>query len=208
MRHLIGPDTSAPSRPSSWLSWGLAALLAAVAMGSSWNRFAPKAMHVIEDRVLANEREIGKTRHGLFDFLPRGVDLQRFPARPPPYPRPVVTTDAPGAHIDNVQKSSNRVEFSAVVTGPPALVRVEVFRFPGWTVVVDEEVVPIADVDDPLARIHIHLPAGEHRVRVVFRDTAVRRVGNRLSVLAGLGTALWAVLVLRGGPRRRSAAAR
>ena len=199
---------SGASRLPNWLAWGVAAALAAVAMGSSWSRFAPKAMHVIEDRVLANEYEIARMRHGLFDFLPRGVDLQRFPAQPPRYPRPAVTTEAPGVQIDDVKKSSNRVDFSVVVTGSPARVRVEVFRFPGWTVLVDQEVVPMAHVDDPLGRIHVDVPAGEHRVRVVFRDTAVRRFSNRLSALAGLGIALWAFLAVRGVPMRRSATAR
>jgi uncharacterized membrane protein YfhO len=64
-----------------------------------------------------------------------------------------------------------------------ALLQVNTYYFPGWTLYVDGVQTAI-DHGNPQGLIQFSLQPGEHQVQLLFRDTAVRRWGTRLSFLA------------------------
>jgi len=169
----------------------------AAAIGTSWTWFQPSTMHVIEDRALANEWEIAKARHGLFDFLPRSVDLDHFLANPPaPLPAPVHAP--PGVELKEVERRTNRIRFDArVPSQEPAQLRINVFDFPGWTLEVDGRLEKFADSDDPLGRLHVSLAAGSHTVVARFENTLVRSIGNSVSLLSVVAVLVWTAVIIR-----------
>jgi hypothetical protein len=186
-----------------WLGTGLAAGVVGLTVLSGWSWFAPSAMHRVPDEVLANEREIAKARHGLFDFLPRGVDLERFPKRPATYPPRTAEALDGRSVIRELHRTSQRVELTADVSGTaPAMIRINIHDFPGWTLRIDGESVSAADVDDPLGRIHLRVPTGTHRVSASFENTPIRSFAEWLSLFGALAAATWMLLIWRGAHRR------
>ena len=167
-------------------------------------------MHVVRDEVLANELQIARSRHGLFDFMPREVDLDRYPKRAPAFRPPPATALAPDVTLSAQRRSSDRVELRAQVAGPgPARVRINVHRFPGWSASIDGRPVAIVDgADDALARIHVDVPAGAHDVRIVFENTPIRSASESVSAVAALVALGWAFWVWREMPKRSEPAAK
>jgi hypothetical protein len=194
---------AARAQPRRWLETGLAALLVGLAVMSGWSWFAPSAMHRVPDEVLANEREVAKARHGLFDFLPRSVDLERFPKRPGAYPPTTAEALDEQTVIRELHRTSQRIELTADVPGTlPATIRLNVHDFPGWTLRIDGESVSAAEVADPLGRIHVQVPMGTHRVSASFENTPVRSFAEWLSIFGALSAGAWLLLVWRGEARR------
>ncbi len=154
-------------------------------------------MHVVQEQVLANEGEIARARHGLFDFLPRSVDLEHFLASPPaPPPAPVHAP--PGVDLSVVRRTTNRIGFDAEVRGDEtARVRVNVFDFPGWTLEVDGRPEDFAASDDPLGRLHVDLAPGTHAVVVSFENTPVRSFGNAVSLASIVAVLVWTAAIIR-----------
>lgn len=189
------------ARPRAATAAAAALGVAAVVLGWDWLR--PAAMHPVPDGLLARPREIARARHGLFDFLPKGVDLERFLAEPPPVlPPPVVPV--PSVTIRDASRSSDTVAFTAEVRGPePRVVTLNVFSFPGWTLEVDGVPARFAAPDPRLGRLQLRLDPGVHEVRARFRETPLRRGADAVSAAAaGLGAVAWIVAIVRR--RRRS----
>lgn len=59
------------------------------------------------------------------------------------------------------------------------------FYFPGWTVIIDGQSVPI-EYQDPNHRgvITYHVPSGEHTINVFFKNTRDRMIGNAISIFS------------------------
>ena len=163
----------------------------------SWDWFRPAAMHIVPEQVLVNEREIAKARHGLFDFLPRSVDLEHFFATPPaPPPAPV---DVPASvDLRKLKRTTSRVAFEAHVRGAEtALVRINVFDFPGWTLEVDGGARAFTTTPDRLGRLHVELAPGTHAVVARFENTPIRSFGNTLSLLSLVFLLFWTATIVR-----------
>jgi hypothetical protein len=71
----------------------------------------------------------------------------------------------------------------------PAQVEAALFDFPDWRVQIDGQTVPHT-VSTPNGLVTFTVPAGAHQVELRLEDTAVRRWGNRISLLS------WGALVL------------
>ncbi len=105
--------------------------------------------------------------------------------------------------IRELRRTSQRVEFSTDVAGTaPATLRINVYRFPGWTLRVDGKVVSDARVEDPLGRVHVQVPTGTHRVSASFENTPIRAFSEWLSLLGVLAAAVWVLLAWRVEARR------
>jgi hypothetical protein len=102
-----------------------------------------------------------------------------------PAPSPVtapVTLVQGQARLLSARPSPTYFQIQADVA-EEALLQVNTFYFPGWTLYVDGVERPI-DYGNPQGLIRFWLEPGEHQVQVLFRDTAVRLWSTRLSVLA------------------------
>ncbi|HZI95195.1 MAG TPA: 6-pyruvoyl-tetrahydropterin synthase-related protein [Patescibacteria group bacterium] len=114
--------------------------------------------------------------------------------------RPKVEVDQGAARISGLVARSASVRFH-LEADAPARIRVNNYRFPGWTARVDGVAAPLIDVPRQRRVIFFDVPQGAHDVSVVFERTTARRLGDLMS-LAGLA-ALSAVGLW---PRRRDEA--
>lgn len=185
-----------------WLAQTFTLLVVALAIGSNFDRFAPAKMIPVESETLANARAVASARHGLFDFLPIGVELSAVPKRPPKLLRPPVEALDPELEITAVHRTSHAVEFQTE-SAVAAAARINIFDFPGWILRIDGDRAHHGTKGDPLGRIHIELPAGRHTVSARFEPTPVRRFAERLSLLGLLLAVGWAALTAYRWQTRR-----
>lgn len=91
-----------------------------------------------------------------------------------------------GARVEMVRHGGASEEIK--VTSPQeAEVEFYTYYFPGWRAYVDGQETPIYPTE-PYGLIALRVPAGEHRVRLCFEDTPVRKAGVLISLLALLFT--------------------
>jgi hypothetical protein len=188
----------------AWAPVLASTVLCAAAITLGWSWFQPSAMHRVRDEVLANEREIAKARHGLFDFLPRQVDLESFLADPPRTSPPPAEAVSSAVVLRDMSRASDRVDFEAQILGTDIqLVTLNLYEFPGWTLTVDDEPTSFAPVDDPLGRLHVRLPPGRHQVVARFENTPVRSFANGVSAMATLAAIGWILAIVRSERTRQ-----
>lgn len=79
-------------------------------------------------------------------------------------------------------RNSTRHEFTVSAKTDARIVDNTLY-FPGWSVLVDDKKIPV-EFQDPDYRglMTFLVPAGEHRIMVIFTDTKLRKVANVLSV--------------------------
>ncbi|MBI4066282.1 hypothetical protein HY411_01055 [Candidatus Gottesmanbacteria bacterium] len=99
------------------------------------------------------------------------------------------------AMISPGTRNSTRHELT-VAAGTDARIVDNTLYFPGWTVSVDDRQLDLVGeliYQDPNYRglMTFKVPAGEHRVVVVFGDTKLRKVANILSVSGLVVTVLY-----------------
>jgi hypothetical protein len=114
--------------------------------------------------------------------------------------RPKVEVQRGRARVEEIDSCSSRVAFR-VAADATARLRVNVYRFPGWTVRVDGVDTPLLEEPRERRVLFFDVPPGEHRVEVTFGSTPPRRLGDGLT-LAGLAC-LGAVWLWPAGRRSR-----
>ncbi len=72
-----------------------------------------------------------------------------------------------------------------IFTQQPLLLRIRTFAFPGWTAYLNGRRTPILAEKETHA-IVVAVPAGNHQLRLVFEDTAVRWIGKAISLISGI----------------------
>jgi len=194
--------------PRANLSRALAAAAVIAAVTFGWTYFRPSQMLAGSDEARVSRAKIAQMRHGAFDFLPRSVDLERFPTpAPEPDPSPARVVDGHSAVLSDLAQGSDWIRFAVEVPPGPgarsrgALVRINTYHFPEWRVSIDGDLAAPADYDDPLGRIHIRIPPGSHRVHARLEDTRLRRWSNRISILAAALLPVWVWLARRSSAR-------
>jgi hypothetical protein len=113
----------------------------------------------------------------------------------------------PGADLDRAraQITEGRGEVLVEEDGPlryrfkvgaeePLLLRVNIYRFPGWTLRVDGEEAEPAPLSDRRPVMMARLPAGDHDVELTYERTPARWAGDLVSLggwltVAGLAAA-------------------
>lgn len=98
--------------------------------------------------------------------------------------------------VNNYVLKSNRFSFEANIISPEAQVRVPIFDFPKWRILVDGRSVDFSH-DNSYGLISLMIPIGVHSVEGHFMDTPLRGVANTIS-LVSLMTLLGAVVYLSG----------
>ena len=134
-------------------------------------------------------------RHTLlwYDHLPPDVSFRGL--NQSDLDRPKVEIQSGAARIANVEANSRAVRFR-IEADTPSRVRVNVYRFPGWTARVDGPPVSLIDLPQQRLVIFFDVPAGHHEVSVAFERTFARKLGDLMS-LAGMAAlsafGLWPV---------------
>jgi hypothetical protein len=131
-------------------------------------------------------------RHTLhwIDHLPVGA--RSMGLRPEDVSRPRVEVIKGPARVEQI-RGGTWWHAAHAVADAPAVLRVNVHRFPGWTVRVDGKEVPLRAVQGRPV-LAFDLPAGAHEVSATFEGTPARRLGDALTLagLAGIAlVALW-----------------
>ncbi|HRW09344.1 MAG TPA: hypothetical protein P5121_29790 [Caldilineaceae bacterium] len=97
-----------------------------------------------------------------------------------------------------VSSYSRGASFGGVVrVDRPATVRVYLYYFPGWQVLVDGEA-GLYHISDQHGLIDIDIPAGEHRIDIRMGTTPVRQIGMAISAVT-----LLPILIFLFWPSRR-----
>jgi len=138
-------------------------------------------------------------RHTLrwIDHLPPEVS---FMARTPrDLERPRVEVARGAARVTMIEERSWRWRFT-VAADAPARLRLNIYRFPGWTVTVDGAPAEILEPAGEDRVVFVDVAPGTHEVVAAFETTGPRRLGDRLTIA---GIAILAVIGL--WPRRRAA---
>ena len=65
----------------------------------------------------------------------------------------------------------------------PVVVRFRTFNFPGWSAYLDGARAEISEETDTRA-IMVHVPPGNHRLELLFKDTPVRCYGKLISLVS------------------------
>jgi len=127
-------------------------------------------------------------RHTLrwIDHLPPGGSFMGLDATDLQRPRAEVARGTATLSDVTVRTASVRFRIDAATE---TLVRVNIYRFPGWVVRVDGKEVPLVDASRRRRVLFFNVLPGTHEVSVDFERTPARRLGDSLTLagLAGLG---------------------
>ena len=167
-----------------WQRLLLASLLIGLLVGSGRTFFEPVWRFDVSDAdVFSREFFLELYREGsIGDYLPAAVD-----EIPEPSARPAQVVAGP-AYVSAVSSGSDWMTMR-VDADAPARVQAALFDFPTWRVEVNGQVVP-HEASKPNGLVTFDVPAGRSDVDVRLQDTAVRRLGNRISLVS------WSALVL------------
>jgi hypothetical protein len=162
--------------------WQRAAICAAmlITLGVLWNRVQPPWWDTAADiEEMHDAIADGSGYEGTDEYVPTGVD---------PYD---VNKDAPQASLQGGGRNA-RVDIDEwraqtkrfhVVASEALAVRLRLFNYPAWGVVVDGAPIQ-AETVETTGEILVPLPAGKHQVEVRFGRTWDRKVGILVSALA------------------------
>ena len=141
---------------------------------SSANYFSPKEYFDKGDMYYATNQSTTTTHD---EYLSRQVTEKAFSQA-----EEKVTVS--GGSVNAVDHSSFFTKFD-LSASKTARVTINTMYFPGWRVFVDSRELNIS-YDNPKGVIEFSLPAGEHSVEAVFRQTPVRMLANMLSLISFL----------------------
>jgi len=123
-------------------------------------------------------------RHTLlwYDHLPPDISFRGL--NQSDLDRPKLEVEGGAARVSDMRVKSWLVRFRTEGDAP-SRIRVNIYRFPGWTARVDGAPVSLVDLPQQRRVIFFDVPAGHHEVSVAFERTFARKLGDLMSV-AGL----------------------
>lgn len=95
------------------------------------------------------------------------------------------TQPFPQGDVSAELNKSHKKEMVVWADGPGKLILNTVY-FPGWTVMLDEQSVPLR-YDNPYGLLELDIPGGAHKVTMEFKATPVRIMANGVSLFTLLG---------------------
>jgi len=123
----------------------------------------------------------------IFDYLPI------YSEKPPGGSAPEIPLFEEGEGlISEYQKGTDWLRFKVKVESEDSQIRIPVFYFPSWTVLVDNQVIDIS-YDNEFALLDFNLSQGEHEVKAFLRDTPIRTIGNLISLFSWIGLAVFLI---------------
>lgn len=134
----------------------------------------------------------------IFDYLP--IYAEKPPGEPAP--ENPLFEEGEGV-ITEYQKGTDWLKFKVEVKSESSRIRIPVFYFPNWTVLVDNRVIDFT-YDNEFALLNVNLKQGEYEVKAFLRDTPVRTISNLVSSLSWLFLAGFMLKYAYGKFRRSS----
>ncbi len=165
--------------------------------------FHPQEYIYKSDTELTGFDEISwRVSRSSFDFLPAEIQTKKsnIDTTIPTITQSDLRQESYGLYKGNgtVEVIKNKMaekEFTINSTNTNVLMELWLytFNFPGWTASLDGNPIVIKD-DNPFRLISVTVPLGYHNLRVEFKNSPVRNIGNTLSVLS----VICAILLLWG----------
>lgn len=158
----------------------------------SWNYFLPEFGHLgpLTDMQKFNGAawELQQTA-GIYDYLP--LTAKTAPKAPMKYLAEILNGKG---NVTNIKEGTNKDSFDISVP-KDSEIRLGIFEFPNWKTYVDGKEVPnFVPTGEEWGRMHLIIPAGNHRVDVKLFDTPIRTIGNILSIISWVGLAAYLML--------------
>jgi hypothetical protein len=151
----------------------------------NWRYFRPEHFYydATDSSKLSGQSFVDQKAGSVLDYLPKTALEPRELAPPLPL---IMKGDA---QVSNFVNLSNRWNFD-VDSRSGVTLDVPVFDFPNWTTYIDGEVID-HQISFPSGRIEIQVPAGEHNVSGIFKNTPIRTFGNILSLISLAGVLIF-----------------
>lgn len=157
--------------------------------------FQPKERLDVDDEYFISAEALSwKNSSTSFEFLPRGIELIEDEERRGVLTTTITKKDLPLSRVNLKDQENLGIEiikdtpssFYFKTAGPKsAKLRLNIFSFPGWMAIIDNQKQAFNNNDFKL--IELDIPAGEHLVRLDYRQTGVLRLANLISLFsAGL----------------------
>lgn len=112
------------------------------------------------------------------EHLPAGVDLNRITKESVRVDNKILIHGKGTAEVTAWKTAEKAFRIKAE---QPVTARIRGFDFPGWTAYLDEKRSEIK-AEAGTRAIRIDVPAGNHRLNLIFKDTPVRRCGKMISI--------------------------
>jgi hypothetical protein len=156
-------------------------LLIIITILLNFNYFKPEKFYSqkTDQIILSGESWKIQSMGAILDYLPKKV--KEVPKELAPEAPWVVEGEA---LITEYRKRSDFWRFTIDVSGKSeAKVRVPVFDFPRWEVLIDQKPTAI-NSDNLYANIEINIPPGKHTVVGWFKNTPIREIANFITLFS------------------------
>ena len=210
-RSAAGGGDPTSERVPLWAAWAIAAAFAAGSLGT----FGFKERIPYEQIAFGGEAQTDMHRRDAKDAareptvftreFVRRQTLHWFDHLPPggyPYP-PKEDLARPRAEIARGRATVSVIEETPVRLGvevhaaEPSLLRLNIYRFPGWSLRVDRREVTPSAPDGKRPLLTVDVPPGSHEVEAIFRRTPPRWAGDLLSLASAVAVTGLAAAGLR-----------
>lgn len=120
---------------------------------------------------------------GIFDYLPKSAI-----ENPKDGMNDLVEVISGDSIVTDKQLGTNWASFRVSVKSESSVLRIGVFQFPNWKLLLDgkESKIEIPE-DEKWGRIYVSVPKGDHVVSLKLENTLVRSLSNAVSLVAWLG---------------------
>lgn len=119
-----------------------------------------------------------KDNNCTIEHLPSGADLNQIRNSNKQINKVEIKNGSGKLRIIDWKPSERIFSFEA---GQPSTLRVSTFNFPGWTAYMDGRITQIS-AEESTKAIIMDIPPGEHLIKLIFEDTAIRLYGKIISV--------------------------
>ncbi|HUV71533.1 MAG TPA: glycosyltransferase family 39 protein [Clostridia bacterium] len=166
--------------PNFKVRYLLAGIIVASVIVLNFQYFKPENNYPgIDDKWKLSGTELEtQMASALLDYLPK--EVKQIPETLAPQLPWVVEGEA---KISQYVKRSNFLRFTIDASSAETKVKIPVFNFPRWEVLIDQELVDF-NSDNPQGVIELSVPQGSHTVVGFFCDTAVRSLANVISTVS------------------------
>lgn len=152
----------------------------------NWNYFLPEHGRMgkltDEEKFSAAAWDLQQTA-GIYDYLPSTAETAPKESR-----KALVEVLKGEATNGNEKEGTNWAEFDTSVVSETAVLRLGIFKFPGWKVFVDgKEIESYIPTEEKWGRMWVDVPEGEHKVKIRLYNTWPRTLGNTISLISWVG---------------------